>query len=317
MFQQKITELKKKITEELTPLISSDYVLLNLPYHANIGDTLIWEGEECFLSSLPYECLYRSSIATYNERKQFEPNTTILLQGGGNFGDLWVGHQKFRLDIVKKYVENPIVIFPQTVHYSDETKVIRDAKLMSQHKNLTICVRDNKSYNLLNKHFTNNILLLPDMAFWIDPAILKKYMFQDTKDILLLKRTDKELSSEYDYKGQISINGEIDFLDWPTKQKRNFLHKIINKPIHPANPFNSFADYYAYHIYRPYLIKKGVQFLSSYKHIYTTRLHGAILSTLLQKPYTFFDNSYGKNKNFFDAWLSDVEGINFIKGNID
>lgn len=314
VFQKKITELKNKITDELTPLIASDYVLLNLPYHANIGDTLIWEGEESFLSSLPYKCLYRSSLGSYNRDKMFGSDITILLHGGGNFGDLWAGHQKFRLEIVRNYIDNPIVIFPQTVHYSEEAKVARDGELMSDHKNLTICVRDKRSYDLLKKYFSNNILLLPDMAFCIDPARLHQHMCHPDKDILLLKRTDKELSTEYDYKKQITDHGKIDFLDWPTKQKGNVLHKIINKPIHPKNPFKDLSDYYAYHVYRPYLIKKGVQFLSSYKHIYTTRLHGAILSTLLQKPYTFFDNSYGKNKGFFDAWLSDIEGISFIKG---
>lgn len=315
MLQKKINELKKKIILELTPLITSDYVLLNLPYHANIGDTLIWEGEESFLSTLPYKCLYRSSLATFNRKRRFEPNTTILLHGGGNFGDLWAGHQRFRVEIVQKYLNNPIVVFPQTVHYSDESKIANDAELMKSHKNLTICVRDKRSYGLLKKYFSNNILLLPDMAFCIDPNRFREYIRQPTKEILVLKRTDKELSTEYDYQGQITVDGHIDFLDWPTKQKGNLLHKIINKPIHPKNPLKSFSDYYAYNVYRPYLIKKGVQFLSSYQHIYTTRLHGAILSTLLQKPFTFFDNSYGKNKSFFDAWLSDVEEIDFIDGN--
>jgi len=314
VFQQKITELKNKITEGITPLVSSDYVLLNLPYYANIGDILIWEGEESFLSSLPYKCLYRSSINTYKRKNYFSPATTILMQGGGNFGDLWEGHQKFRLEIITQYLDNPIVIFPVSVHYLDKSRMLKDAQLMAQHKNLTICVRDKGSYDLLRQYFSNNILLLPDMAFWIDPASLKQYMRPSSKEILLLKRTDKELSVGYDYKQQITDLGKIDVLDWPTKQKGNIIHKIINRPIHRKSPFKSFADYYAYNVYRPYLIKQGVQFLSSYRDIYTTRLHGAILSTLLHKPYTFFDNSYGKNKSFFDAWLSNVEGIRFVEG---
>lgn len=314
MFQKKITELKNKITEELTPLISGDYVLLNLPYYENIGDTLIWEGEEAFLSKLPYKCLYRSSIGSYRASKNIDAATTILMQGGGNFGDLWDGHQQFRIDIITKYLANQIIIFPVTVHYSNKAEIVKDAQLMGQHKNLTICVRDKSSYDLLTKYFSNNILLLPDMAFCIDPIQLKKYLNESTKETLLLKRTDKELSAGYDYKQHIPHNDKIDVLDWPTKQKGNFIQKIMNRPLHRKSPFKSFADYYAYNVYRPYLIKKGVQFLSSYNYIYTTRLHGAILSTLLQKPYTFFDNSYGKNRSFYDAWLSDVEGINFIDG---
>jgi len=315
VFNKKILELKDKINKELTPLISSDYVLLNLPYHANIGDTLIWEGEESFLSNLKYNCLYRSSLSTHDWKKNFDSSTTILLHGGGNFGDLWLGHQKFRLDIVKKYCDNPIIIFPQTVHYSDELIAAKDGELMRQHNNLTICVRDQTSYDLLKKYFFNNILLLPDMAFCIDPTFLQRYVIKPSKDILLLKRTDKELSISYNYRNHILKEGEIETFDWPTKQKRNILHRIINKPIHPSNPFKNLSDEYAFNIYRPYLIKTGVQFLSRYNYVYTTRLHGAILCTLLNKPYTFLDNSYGKNKSFFDAWLSDVEGIKFSEEN--
>jgi exopolysaccharide biosynthesis predicted pyruvyltransferase EpsI len=51
--------------------------------------------------------------------------------------------------------------------------------------------------------------------------------------------------------------------------------------------------------------------LSKYDYVFTTRLHGAILSLLLHKKFTFFDNSYGKNKGFYDTWLKDVDGIKF------
>src|SRR5690606_22778710 len=275
-FQDKIVELKNKISEELTPLIGSDYILLNLLYYDNIGDTLIWEGEETFLSSLPYKCLYRSSINTYNRDKNFDTAVTILMQGGGNFGDLWSDHQKFRLEIVEKFRDNPIVIFPVSVHYLDNTKMLEDARLMAQHENLTICVRDQASYNLLKEHFSNNILLVPDMAFWIDPAQLQQYNRLSGNRALLLKRNDKELSADYDYTQHIEGSSELDILDWPTKQKVNFVHRIVNRPLHRKSPFKSFADRYAYRVYRPYLIKKGVRFLSNYNYIYTTRLHGAI-----------------------------------------
>jgi len=316
VFQQRIAELKSRIFKELIPLITSDYVLLNLPYYENIGDSLIWEGEEAFLSKLPYRCLYRSSIGSYRASKDINTATTVLMQGGGNFGDLWDDHQKFRLEVIQGHLNNPIIIFPVSVHYIDISNVVKDAERMARHKNLTICVRDQKSYDLLRKYFSNNILLLPDMAFCIEPNSLQRYLRESSKEVLLMKRTDKELLEEYDYKSFITVPGSIDILDWPTKQKGNLIQKVINRPLHRNSPFKSFADYYAYNFYRPYLIKKGVQFLSAYQHIYTTRLHGAILATLLQKPYTFFDNSYGKNKGFFDAWLSDLEGVNFIEGNI-
>lgn len=60
-FQEKIEELRKIIKDNIEPLITSDYVHLDNPYHGNIGDILIWEGERQFLSSIKYKCLQSSS----------------------------------------------------------------------------------------------------------------------------------------------------------------------------------------------------------------------------------------------------------------
>ena len=53
IFESKINKLRALIFEKLVPLIDNDYILVDLPYHSNIGDILIWEGECCFLNSLP------------------------------------------------------------------------------------------------------------------------------------------------------------------------------------------------------------------------------------------------------------------------
>lgn len=81
-FVQKVDILRSIIRDQLIPLISDSYVFLDLPYYTNIGDVLIWEGTETFLSSLPAKCLYRCSCQTFSYRP-LPKNTTILLQGGG------------------------------------------------------------------------------------------------------------------------------------------------------------------------------------------------------------------------------------------
>jgi pyruvyl transferase EpsO len=63
------------------------------------------------------------------------------------------------------------------------------------------------------------------------------------------------------------------------------------------------------------MIREGVKQISKYENIYSTRLHVAILSVLLEKPFVFFDNSYGKNSAFFETWLSDLDGAKFINAN--
>ena len=52
-YKQRINELKSIIDRTLTPEITNDYILLDLPYYTNIGDTLIWEGTKEFLKNYP------------------------------------------------------------------------------------------------------------------------------------------------------------------------------------------------------------------------------------------------------------------------
>lgn len=46
---EKISQLKSIIDKQLSPLIDANYILLDVPYYTNIGDTLIWEGTREFL----------------------------------------------------------------------------------------------------------------------------------------------------------------------------------------------------------------------------------------------------------------------------
>ena len=113
-FTEKINLLKSLIDKGLLPLINSSCVYLDVPYHTNIGDTLIWEGTEQFLASNHIKCLYRNSTLTYYYRK-ISKKTTILLHGGGNFGDIWRSHQELRLRIIQEYPNNQIIILPQNL----------------------------------------------------------------------------------------------------------------------------------------------------------------------------------------------------------
>lgn len=306
--KKKISELKQIIYQKLFPLIDNDYVLYEVPFYNNVGDLLIWEGENQFLKSVKYKMVDCCSIYTYKENKNLSSDIIILLQGGGNFGDLWRMHQEFRLKIIQKYPNNKIIIFPQTVYYQNHDIMLRDAKIMKQHKNLTICARDMVSYNLLKKYFSNNILLVPDMAFYIPTEqLLSKISHCQTNKTLYLKRNDKE------FKNRIKLDFEnhpIDIYDWPC-MTHNDIIQILLKILLRLKLYK-LSLWYAQYIYKKFLINNSIKFVSKYKEIYTTRLHTSILCTLLEKQHHILDNSYGKNKNFYYTWLKDLEGVEFI-----
>ncbi|MNF10991.1 putative pyruvyl transferase EpsO [compost metagenome] len=61
---------------------------------------------------------------------------------------------------------------------------------------------------------------------------------------------------------------------------------------------------------------KGISFINKYDKVVTTRLHGLILSILLNKEVYMLDNSYGKCKRFHDVWLKDFTGIELLKDKV-
>lgn len=304
--------LKEIIGEQLSPLINGNYILLDVPYYTNIGDTLIWEGTREFLKTKPYKCLYTAAAETYKYRP-LPKDTVILLQGGGNFGDLWRRHQEFRQAVIKAYPENRIIILPQTVFYNDDNIFEEDAKILNSHNNLHICARDTKSFEYLKKSLTCNLLLVPDMAFCIPQKTLDKYRKEETEKALFLERNDPELH-EYDFSTYIKETGEqLHTGDWPTMEQNFKTKKYLDKLVSKRYRLKRIPDIYADCIFRPFQVKKGIEFISQYRKVYTTRLHVAILSILLGKEIVFFDNSYGKNSSFYETWLKGAENLKFVQ----
>jgi pyruvyl transferase EpsO len=313
-FHEKKNNLKEIIGNKLSTIIDNDYWFLELPYYTNVGDILIWQGTEDFLKSLNVHCKYKASSATFKQKK-ISSNTIILLQGGGNFGDLWENAQEFRCKIINEYPDNKIIILPQTVFYINTENLKRDAELFARHKNLTICARDKKSYELLKQYFPSNmILLVPDMAFCISSALLQKYKKKQSNKTVFLKRNDREINNTINYSNYIE-NKLVEIADWPSMEKGMISSYLLGKLLAVSRRipflFPRITDIYAQYFFKPDMIKKGVRFISEYEKVYTTRLHAAILCCLLENPFVFFDNSYGKNSGFFETWFSDLDGVEF------
>lgn len=309
---EKKQQLMAIIKQRLIPYIDNDYVYFDLPYYNNLGDTLIWEGTKCFLKTLPYKCLYSTDIYFYVERS-LSKDIIILLQGGGNFGDLYREHTDFRKKIIETYPENRIIILPQSVHYDNSLLIQEDAAFYALHKNVIICARDDYSYNFLKSNFRNTILLVPDMAFFID---LSKYRIPQSKGkILYLRRFDKEFYKENQYR---DIPKTAEVADWPTIQRNMIKYKLIDRAFYPVKFLfwmlgykykKQVEDFKRDKFYRRSYVQIGVNFISRYSLVYTTRLHVMILSILLNKTVVLLENSTGKLGHFYLTWLTDLDNI--------
>lgn len=320
--EKKISQLRLTIVNTLKPLIQHKVAIFGLPFHGNIGDSLIALGELQLLRDLNVKIIHRRQLLnTAAPLPKLPLDCTILLQGGGDFGDVWRGIQEERLKIISAYRNNRIIVLPQTVGYSDRAILQSDALRLRDLPDLYICARDSESFKTLNNNFCNNILLLPDMAFCINPQILSKRINHTHSGNLFLKRTDKELRP-LDY--QSSAFDDETVSDWPTADNKLSIFNYNLRALGYSGAFDIRRLHFASSAIQKistYLICRygyqhiadiGVNFLTSFNSIRVTRLHAAILAVLINKPVKLLDNSYHKNRNFFTSWLEDLDSISLI-----
>ncbi|MFE4030282.1 polysaccharide pyruvyl transferase family protein [Priestia sp. YIM B13551] len=298
----------EKLKEQLLYILNvippgSNIYYLDYPFHTNIGDLLIYKGSEKFFENNNIKVQARYSVFNFPKDLSIPKNHIIVFHGGGNFGDLWVSHQRFRESIISEYPNHRIVILPQTVYFKDNNNYIKAKKLFSKHSDLHIYARDKRSLKQL-KGFSKNIYLSPDMAHELWPITPPT---PSQKKNLYLLRTDKEVNKKNRFKTQKNQN-VVDWNDLVTKKDSKKVQEIKkeykNKGVSNAESWYKFSDY---------LINKAISLFSTHNKVITTRLHGHILACLLDKKNILYDNSYGKNNQYYRTWTHNVNKSKFIK----
>ncbi len=316
-----VSSLRNKIFRELSCHIGNDAIIVDAPYYKNIGDVLIWEGELQFLQDLGCKVLGSFSRHTFNF-PQLNKDTVILYNGGGNIGDIYPEHIKFLKSVLKHYPDNKIIVFPQTVYYKDKKLMQKDFSLISKHHNIVFCSRDFNSYDRVKSLLgEGRTLCLPDMAFCID---ISKYIEKsgiNSKGMLHIVRNDCEKKKYVleDSFGFSKCHHDL-VQDWPTFVTRfdlSYLFNTVLDRMFRFLPIKGFIgplwDKYAINHFRINMINVGISFISNFKSVKSERLHGAILSILLDKEVDIIDNSYGKNRDFYNSWLSSFSRVNLLK----
>lgn len=292
-------------------------VLFDYPNYVNFGDLLIWLGQLSFLRNWRVKIFgqYHIGQCALDLLEEIIGNKTILLQGGGNFGDLHPWHQNLRTRIIEKFKTNKIIMFPQTMHYSNTDLLKKDAEKYNRHPNLYLMWRDIKSYEIAQAYFKHNrSFLIPDMAFCLNLSSCACPK-EDRNAILFLRRTDTE-KKEYEHLNR--ING-LYIRDWKdlagqldssastminiVRHGYRYLCKSVGRIVGPQlfmTVCKKETD--NYHLFAIQCQGIAASEFSRYKIIVSDRLHGHILATLLRIPNILLDNSYGKNREFYNTW---------------
>lgn len=311
-----VRSLQARISSSLLAAIGAgvrDIALLDFPNHANVGDSAIWIGEVEFLRSSGLRSVYGCDLAKYDAKKLAGAvaDAPILLHGGGNFGDIWPAYQTFRHSVLENFPNNPIIQLPQTIHFSDAAGAEKTRRLIEHHGGFKLFVRDAKSLVYAQEHFPDsNPELCPDAAFMLGRL---RSPVPATRDIVFLRRTDKEQRTEWrDIIAESATRYDMEVVDWLEEP-----FSILRRGPGVIRKLGSFSDRSHPMLERAWIatanrlamvrLQRGLAILGRGRVVVTDRLHAHILATLLGLPQVILDNNYGKLSTFIDAWTSELD----------
>ncbi|CAH0529076.1 polysaccharide pyruvyl transferase family protein [Vibrio hippocampi] len=307
-WMENLRELKEMHLQIAELCIGKKLAYVDIPFHGNVGDHLIYMGTEAFFEQHQLNVIYRAFDTNVCD-KNLDAADVIVCHGGGNLGDIYHIHQALRDRIIEKYPNKKIIVMPQTIHFNSQHNVDACAKKWSQHKDLHLFVRDTNSLEI-GKQFTPNCTLMPDMAHSLHPLVdvsevLSADVTLNELRILNLRRVDVEKVQQ-----QTTINKQpFDWVDLTTTQDiatTNLVGRIRNKP------FLKQKSNQIWFKHSKSLCFRAVQHFMSHNVVYTDRLHGMILSYLLGRRIKLMDNSYGKNLNYFNQWIKQSDLVEVL-----
>lgn len=300
-------ELKNELRQILNVIPpGSNIYYVDIPVHSNGGDLLILKGTEAFFKDYGIHVRARYSVLDFPDSLLIPKDHIIVLHGGGNFGDLYPQHQRLREKIVAEYPHHRIVMLPQTIFYKQESEFDRTAQIFNKHKDVHLYVRDTLSYKLASEKFNRCcVYLSPDMAHQLWPI---RHAGSPGKELLCFLRTDIEKTKEQE---KLEAEGRGDYLDWSSLYSR-LEQKSIKLIVRLIRKGSGLPMHAIWGKYSDYLVNKAIKRFGRYRNVQTSRLHGHILSCLMDKPNTLLDNSYGKNSNYYQTWTSGIKTANLV-----
>lgn len=315
-----ITPLKEQIYSTLANALDGqkEVSLAIFPNHWNVGDSAIWWACIVALKDLNIKVKYVCSFKTYSKQDllQHSPAGPILLCGGGNFGDMYMDEQGLREAILTNHPDRKIIQLPQSIWFKSEDEGSRVAALVNNHPDFTLLLRDQQSLAIARSLSIKNTKLCPDMAFYLDGEL--PTVSQNTPPsykLTVLQRVDGESGSNNEV--NLPVDPAYRLYDWHQENdvylsnwslKGKLALKIVTRWIsNKRTPMGIVL--WATHVVSKERTLRGIDVINNSEIAITDRLHAGILSLLIGQETILVDNSYGKNRAVYSAWMEDIPSI--------
>ncbi|HXJ01667.1 MAG TPA: polysaccharide pyruvyl transferase family protein [Micropepsaceae bacterium] len=310
----------EQLRAKFAPLIPRDrpMALVDFPDSTNCGDHAIWLGERKLLAELGANVAYACSVQSYDRDVMAAKigNGTILMQGGGNFGDRYPLHHEFRLRVLQDFPKNRVVIFPQQVTFLDNDYLQRTADFLAGHPDVTLFARGVVAQHMFTRYFgqTVQVELAPDMAFMLGEQTRPR---EAVYDIVWIARTDQERANDQtEVAARLASQGAEKYVlpRFPDGVEINFVVKQRPPTVFLTDWYSLFFENEEARLAYQRLdfdaraeatIARALYILSLGRVVITDRLHGHIFCLLLGIPHVFLNNDSGKNWNFYETWTRD------------
>lgn len=287
---------KKRTYTNKNQKVKSIYFLDSATY-GNLGDQAIGFAISQFIKDNFKEYNY-IEISEQNIlrnlktlKENIQPKDIICLTGGGNMGDLYPRYEAIRRKIIKQFKHNKIIVFPQTIDYSNDRygqkQLANSIKIYNKHSNLIICAREEQSYKIMSKIY-NNVILVPDIVFYL----YKQFNLTEKKKsntIGICLRNDKE---------SLLKDNELNKIQQITSKnyKIQNITTICNQSLITSEK-------------RKEIIYNKIKEFNNCNIIITDRLHGMIFSVLCNTPCIFLDNSNKKISGVYKTINKKISNI--------
>jgi pyruvyl transferase EpsO len=292
--------------------------LVNFPNHRNAGDPALWLGARAALDRIGARVTYRASWAAYDATalRRALGSGTVLIQGGGNFGDLYPGRQQAtRERILTELADLRTVQLPQSIHFDDAANLDRVRRACETHDDLTLLLRDRRSLQLAQTHFAVPSRLCPDLSMALGPLALPA---KPSVDVMWLQRDDSERRE--DTPGPAPAGISLRVADWlgdlPDELSPGWVDRLagsVNERMlrwHQTGSATSrrawALDAATYDRVARRWVNRGLRLLADGRVVVTDRLHGHLLSLLMGIPHVVLDNRIGKTSAYVDTWTADA-----------
>ena len=282
---------------------SNRMILVGTPIHKNMGDHLIALAEKQFLEKnysdkqvieIPQDVyrVYQKQID-----KKIYCDDYIFISGGGWLGNVWEVDDQFIRDLICRFSNNYILIFPQTIYFDKKKRNYK--KILTEWRNIVekgckfkICFREKNSYECATevlKIAVDRCFLLPDIALLYEKDIVQA----NKEKIGLIFRDDIESIMSVELRKEV-----MDYL------KRLNLKQDI---------FSTISDSLVGVNRREEKVLGLFSKFSECRCIVTDRLHAMIFSILTRTPCIVFDNLTHKISGVYETWLNNSNSIFLVK----